>query len=304
MADRLERLVNLVACLLDAERPLTRADIVEKVPGYPPEPGEAQRRAFERDKESIREMGIPLETVEIPLTERDEAAGYVIRRSEYSLPELDLDADELAALHLAATAVRLEGVAGDEAVWKLGGSVGGAQVALADIPVTEHVTSLYDAIGKRSTVRFDYRGAPRTVDPWRLAFRGGRWHLTGFDHDRQDDRRFQVDRITSVPTLGPPGAFDKPQVEAAQFQPWLLGDDELVEARVWISAPQAAWAIDFAGPTATVERHDDGSVTLTLAVTSRIGLRSFVLGLLDDAELVSPNELRKEMVAWLEGVGG
>src|SRR3954454_4267690 len=56
---RLERLVNLMAALIETERPLTRAEIRERVPGYTGDDS-AYRRAFERDKDTLRNMGIPV----------------------------------------------------------------------------------------------------------------------------------------------------------------------------------------------------------------------------------------------------
>ena len=59
---RLERLVNLSAALLAADRALTAEELRERVPGYPDEKS-SFRRQFERDKDALRELGIPLQTV-------------------------------------------------------------------------------------------------------------------------------------------------------------------------------------------------------------------------------------------------
>jgi predicted ArsR family transcriptional regulator len=53
---RLERLINLVAALLQAERPLTAEELRNRLPGYAEDHG-AFRRAFERDKEALRDLG-------------------------------------------------------------------------------------------------------------------------------------------------------------------------------------------------------------------------------------------------------
>src|SRR5438874_8949843 len=104
MANRLERLLNLTAALLNASHPLTAADIAEQVPGYPDPTDKATfRRAFERDKESLRDMGIPIDVVELPGTNPPEV-GYRILRQDYALRDPGLDADELAAIHLATAA--------------------------------------------------------------------------------------------------------------------------------------------------------------------------------------------------------
>ena len=78
-----ERLLNLVVCLLATRRYLTAEQIRQAVPGYP-EGTEAFKRMFERDKEELRELGIPLETG----SDGDEEAGYRIQRQAYELPEI------------------------------------------------------------------------------------------------------------------------------------------------------------------------------------------------------------------------
>ena len=60
-ARRTERLLNLVICLLSTRRYLTAQQIREMVPGYGPDDDDAFRRMFERDKEELRDLGIPLE---------------------------------------------------------------------------------------------------------------------------------------------------------------------------------------------------------------------------------------------------
>ena len=94
-----ERLLGLVVCLLSTRRYLTADQIRQAVPGYP-EQDDLFKRMFERDKEDLRELGIPLETgVNHPF---DDDPGYRIRRQAYELPELRLEADEAAVLGLAA----------------------------------------------------------------------------------------------------------------------------------------------------------------------------------------------------------
>jgi predicted DNA-binding transcriptional regulator YafY len=52
------------------------------------------------------------------------------------------------------------------------------------------------------------------------------------------------------------------------------------------------------------ERRDDGSAVLRMAVTNREAFRSWVLGLLDHAEVLAPPELRADMAAWLSALAG
>lgn len=304
--NRLERLLNLVAALLDAGRPLARVEIQRRVPGYGE--GESGRRAFERDKDALRAMGIPVVLEPLDGEQANLGEGYRIRPEQYQLPDPHLAADELAALHLAATTVRL-GAAGDGgpgdagmAIWKLGGATGdaGTGAPVAALPGSEHLPVLFAALGERRTVRFGYRSAERVVDPYRLSYAGGHWYLIGHDHDRGEDRNFRLDRIDAPPTPGHPGAFERPQgVPAPVPAPWRMGDEDEVEALLLVDADQAGWAEAHAGSDTVRERRADGSVVLGLRVTNRAAFRTFALGFLDHAEVVGPPELRQDMLAWL-----
>ena len=104
-----ERLLSLVVCLLSSNRYLTAAQIREAVPGYP-DSFDAFKRMFERDKDELRELGIPLETG-ISATADDEP-GYRISRQAYVLPEIRLEPDEAAVVGLAARVWRRAELAG------------------------------------------------------------------------------------------------------------------------------------------------------------------------------------------------
>ncbi|MBW3611776.1 MAG: WYL domain-containing protein [Actinomycetota bacterium] len=300
MVSRLERLLNLTAALLTTTRPLTRDEIYERVPGYPVDDAKGSaRRAFERDKESLREMGIPVETEEVPFTEPP-LEGYRIPRDQYALRDPGLEPDELAALHLAAAAVRIEGLRGTEALWKLGGLPAKADDALAAIPTIPQLVPLFVAVGGRRPVSFTYRGERRSVDPHRLSFTRGRWYLDGYDHDRGAARQFRLDRLEGDVALGEPDSFERPAEHANEaLPPWQMGDEAPLEARVRIDADLAGWGVDHLGPEAVRARHPDGSVEVVLTVTNRDAFRSFVLGFLDHAEVLGPPELRHDLVTWL-----
>src|SRR3546814_14496171 len=105
---KLERLLNLTALLLAAPRPLTADDIQEQLEQYPRDLV-AFRRAFERDKDELRGMGIPLRVQRVP-GRVPEVDGYRIPPEEYGLRDRALATDDLAALHRAAPAVPVGGL--------------------------------------------------------------------------------------------------------------------------------------------------------------------------------------------------
>jgi proteasome accessory factor B len=304
MADRLERLVNLTATLLDTRRALSLDELAERVEPRYPEELAARRRQFERDKETLRELGIPI-TVE-SLDGFGSEQAYRIKADDYYLPDLGLDEAELAALHVAVTAVRFEGGAGLVGLAKLGGLAGeGADVALAEVEVSPLVAVLFDAVNRRSSIEFDYRDEVRRLDPYGVVLRYGHWYVVGHDLDRQAPRAFRVDRIDGEPTVGTPGGFEAPDtVDPGAFvrDPLTYGSDAPVEARVLVDATRAALVVDELGEAAVALRRDDGSVEVTMPVVNRGAFRSWVLDLLEHAEVLAPPELRDDIVAWLRAL--
>jgi proteasome accessory factor B len=313
--ERLERLVNLVAALLDARQPLSREELRVRVGGYSDD-ADSFRRNFERDKELLREMGMPLVLEPLDRSQPEGATGYRIPRDRYQLPDPGLADDELSALHLAASAVDVEGAWGRSAatgaLWKLAaaGAPHGTELmaaahpsaAAVTLPAGDRVAVLFGAVAERQPVRFRYHGAPRLVDPWRLSFRNGQWYLAGWDHSRGGSRTFRLDRIESAPEpAGPPGAFERPPAgSSVPPPPWQLGDDEETIATLLVDPGQADWAVTAAGPASVTERRHDGSVVLAITVTNRDAFRAFVLGFLDHAQLLGPPALVDDLIDWLE----
>ncbi|HXL94138.1 MAG TPA: WYL domain-containing protein [Streptosporangiaceae bacterium] len=221
-----ERLLGLVVCLLATRRYLTAEQIRDAVPGYP-ENEELFKRMFERDKEDLRDLGVPLETgLNHPF---DDEAGYRIRQQEYELPELRLEADEAAVLGLAARVWRRAELAGAAAgaLLKLraaGVDAGGDDAAEARHGIEPRLSApepsfgmLWEAVKDRRPVTFAYRAAgrsepqERTLEPWGVVNRKGRWYVAGWDRLRGATRVFRLSRIAgTVRFSGPAGSVTVP----------------------------------------------------------------------------------------------
>lgn len=299
--DRLERLTDLVLLLLHSTAPRTLDEIARAVPGYPATLT-ARRQAFERDKRILRDEGIPVVTEPI---DGPEQYGYRIDADAFYLPDLDLEADEQAALHLAVAGVHFGDPSGRDALAKLGATGAADARPLAALAPPPALAMLFDAVRTRRELRFDYHGAPRVVSPAMLRFHGGRWYLMGWDHGRGAARTFRVDRIGGSLRVGSPesGVLPAP-VDAETFRATLDPyreadeDDEFVLVRVDpVESPRVEAEV---GARAVVERDADGSILLRLGVASFDALRSWVLGMLDHAEVVGPPSARDAMIRWLE----
>ena len=311
-AQRLSRLLVLMSTLTETSRPLTAKELRDKVDGYG-ESDDAFRANFNRDKRELRDLGIEIDVVELTDVHPPEQ-GYRIRRSNYALRDAGLDQDEAAALQLAVSLVRLDGMAGGDGLWKLGagpadptGSAAAGDEAgatSAALPGDPKLATLFGAVAERRITTFRYRGGePRIVEPYRVQFARGRWYLVALDRAKGDTRQFRLDRIDGVPEVRSPNGFAAPDAEALAKvpDPWLIPDTQPVTARIAVDGPQAALARAVLGEAAVVAEEGD-RVVFQLDVTHVDGLRSFVLGFLEHAEVLQPPELRADMVAWLEAL--
>src|SRR3954470_1268327 len=222
-ARRTERLLNLVICLLHTRAFLSAERIRELVPGYDDTPSEeAFKRAFERDKEDLRDLGIPLETGSDGIWEDE--PGYRTARRDYARPDVRLEPDEAVAVGLAARmwSSASMGAAATRALRKL--EAAGVELSALPEGLEPRVEAggaafplLAEAVHDGRVVAFDYRtggaGEPgrRTVEPWGVVWWHGRGSLVGHDRDRGGTRVFRMSRIIgAVKTSGPAGAVRRP----------------------------------------------------------------------------------------------
>lgn len=295
--DKLERLLNLTAALLDTDQVLSAEELRRRIGGYP-QARASFRRTFERDKEDLRKMGIPLRVEAVPGSDPP-IDGYRILRSEYAGRDLRLEPDELAALHLATSIVRLDG--GETGLRKLGGASSSVEAAeVGHVPFDDNLATLIAAAAERRAVAFSYRGAAREVEPWRLSFSRGHWYLAGWDRLRDEQRLYRADRIAGAVELlddavRPRGTPTDPN----KLRGWELGDETPVTVRVAVDPDQAAYLQHLVGEDS--EPADESGV-VTFEVRNREMFRSFILTFLDHAEVLEPQGARDDVVAWLEAL--
>ena len=322
---KVERLMNLVIALLSTRNYITAERIRQTVYGYGETPSDdAFSRMFERDKNELRDLGIPLETGRV--SRLDPSEGYRIKRDAYSLPDIELTADEAAAVAVATqlwqspeliTAtqgallkLRAAGVDVDapDSVAITSGS------ALPGIRGSESVLGiLLSAIHSGQAVRFPHRSSraepfsTRTVEPWGVVTDRGRWYLVGRDRDRNAIRTFRLSRIgAAVTPIGPVGAVRKPDdVDLRQIVSRAVGEAPTgVEARVWVAADRAT-ALRRAGAVVdhAVLNGRDGDV-LAIEVGSLDRLAREVAGYGSDAVVLEPESLRDEVLERLRAQAG
>ena len=173
------------------------------------------------------------------------------------------------------------------------------------LPELPALPILRSAVAQRHPVSFRYSGNVRKVEPWGLLLRDGFWYVVGFDQDRGARRTFRVDRCEGEVAIDSAIVFERPadgDVGAAlPTNPLLLGDELAAEREAVVHiAARRAWLVEREiGSERILVRHDDGSITIRLPFTNEDALRSWVLGFLDDAELLEPVDVRDRLIEWL-----
>jgi len=315
MADsKTERLLQVVLCLSQSRRFVTKDQLRSAIPDYSATPTtEAFERMFERDKNELRELGIPLETG--AATGLDDEPGYRIDRDSYGLPELHLSREEMTALALAARVWQESGPASAAARAMLKISADGGDVDPAQLPAIEPRLSggeaafepLTAAVTAGRAVRFGYRSARDTEDverhlqPWGVVSRRGRWYVVGHDSDRGATRVFRLSRITGPVTAeGPAGAFEVP-----------IGADLRAQVNSFDAsgpATDARLRIDFGAGhglrrrAASIEAGDDGADLVTVTYTDPWALASEITSYGAAVLVQAPADLRRIVLERLASV--
>lgn len=305
MVDALERITNLVALLMATRAPLTQDQIVNELAGQYPAGESAQRGAFERDKALLREIGVPLDSEVLAGSDAGKT-GYRIDRARYELSDLHLAADEQAALQLAVAAARLADA--QFGLLKLGGDRSSAPVVVANIPELPALPALREASAARAEVTFGYHGSERRLQPYALLLRERFWYVIGHDVDRGEVRTYRVDRMEGDVAVGEPAAFERPADfdPRATFptDPKLLGDEPAARAQVLVDEPRALAVETELGAAAVLEQRPDGAVVVEVPCANLDAFRSWLFGLGEHAEVLSPHDVRAAVIDWLRSLAG
>ncbi|MDY6998190.1 MAG: YafY family protein [Actinomycetota bacterium] len=318
---KVERLMNLVIALLSTRTFISADRIRETVYGYSGDGSdEAFSRMFERDKNELRDLGIPLETGRASTT--DPTEGYRINRDAYALPAVDLTPDEAAAvavatqlwespelitatqgalLKLRAAGVDIEAGEGDIAIT--------STAALPGLRGSEEVLGiLLSAIDSGQAVQFGHRPArsepyvTRTVEPWGVVTDRGRWYLVGHDRDRDAVRTFRLSRIgAEVTAVGAPGSVHPPEdVNLREIVARVVGDwPSSGQARVWVADGRATALRQrgtLIGPS-TLGGRPGAEITIEIGMVDRLAREVASYGA--DAVALEPDALREDVLARL-----
>jgi proteasome accessory factor B len=306
-----ERLLNLLIMLLVQRRYVSKERIRAIL--YPGSTTDAFEKMFERDKDELRSLGVPIEVGSMDAYFDDEP-GYRIRPDEFALPDIELTADEASVIGLATRVwehARLAD-ATTEAVRKL--TALGVPVDVTALDIAQPRLSadepsfdvFWEAIQERTPVEFRYRrsgatsATARHVQPWGVVRYSGRWYVVGFDVDRGDERVFRLSRVEGeARKAGPPGSFEVPEGTDVRATALRLAPAPSTERVVLLVREGSALPLRRDAETVEVDVAGPDERTGWDRVTTRrpgTGLVDELLGYGPDVYVEEPAELRSAIV--------
>jgi len=316
-ASKTERLLNLLIMLLVQRHYVSKGRIREILYADAPST-DAFEKTFERDKEELRSLGVPIEVGQMDAYFDDEP-GYRIRADEFALPEITLESDEAQVVALATRVwdhARLAEATTD-AVGKL--TAAGLELDLGALEIAQPRLSadepsfdvFWEATVSRRPVTFDYRrpgyDAPLTrhLEPWGVVRFSGRWYVVGQDTDRREERVFRLSRVVGAAQIsGPAGSYVVPpgtdvREAARRLEPSFPAEETRVLVR-----PGAAATLRREATTieADVDGPDDQTPWDRLRLPRAQADELLAFG--SDLYVEGPSPLRDEVVARLRAAAG
>lgn len=294
---KLDRMIGILSLLLQRDS-VAAPELAKRF--------EVSRRTILRDIDALCRAGIPIAA-------RQGAGGGFSIMEGYRVDRTLLTGAELQAI--LAGLRSLDSVSGTRRYAQLmeklsAGSTGalpGDGRVLIDLaswyrgPLSEKIELLRAAIDAPRRVRFRYYSpggeTDREVEPYYLVFQWASWYLYGWCLARRDWRLFKLNRLSEL-RLGEPFA--------PREAPWPDLSEQRVFPERWrvkvLVEPRYRWRlIEEYGPECYAVQ-PDGRLLFEGGFADRDHLVTWLLSFEDGAELLEPEELRRELRRVGEGI--
>lgn len=249
-----QRLFTLTCCLLAAPRlGLSKQEIYQSVQAYADSSSDAREKMFERDKTSLREMGVALEVVEVDAYEESTSHRYLISKGSFAWPkDLKLTPEQFQLLELAARAWnnRLMAPSAQSGLTRLkalGVMPNNRELSIFTprlIARHQSFEPLAIAISDQVRVRFSYRkpdseASVRELDPQKLRFIEGQWVLLALESGEL--KNFLLRRIVSEVNLLAAEAEQASEENISQAEAELTSFIASQQAQLELVSDSEAW---------------------------------------------------------------
>ena len=285
-----ERLIGILSILLQKER-VTAPELAAQF--------EVSRRTIQRDIESLCRAGIPIFTAQGAGGGISIMEGYRVDRTVLTAPEMQAILAGLRSLD-SVSGTRRYAQLMEKLSAGTGGLVPGGAHMLIDLSswyrtsLPPKIELIQGAMEQHRTIRFAYfsprEEAVRVVEPYYLVFHWSSWYVWGWCRTRGDFRLFKLNRMTQLAAGEPftPRPAPLPDLDEQRVFP------PKYEVRV-LFQPSCRWRLveEYGADSFTEE--PDGTLCFSHGFPDADSALSWVLTFGDKAELVEPEELRRQL---------
>lgn len=288
---KIERLIGILAVLLQKEQ-VTAPYLAEKF--------EVSRRTINRDVQALCQAGIPIVTAQGKHGGISIMEGYRMDRTLLTSKDMQAILAGLRSLDSVSGTNRYR-----ELMEKL--SVGNSLTLSSNNHIQIDLSSWYrstlapkieliqDAIERNRRIIFTYissRGeSERCVEPGYLIFQWASWYVWGYCLSRREFRLFKLNRVSKLACtedMFEPRPIPEPKLSTEQIFSGELKVKALFE-------PGARWRLmEEFGPDSFQEQ-EDGKLLFSFGFSDRENLFGWILSFGAQAELLEPEELRREL---------
>lgn len=295
---KIDRLIGILAILLQQEK-VTAPVLAEKF--------EVSRRTISRDIEAICKAGVPIVTTQGQNGGISIMEGYRIDRTLLTSSDMQAILAGLRSLDSVSGTNRYQ-----QLMEKL--SVGNSQAFTSENHIMIDLSSWYksslilkieliqEAISRCYCIAFSYFAptgeSRRQIEPYQLVFQWSSWYVWGYCLKKEGFRLFKLNRMTELKNtvcLFKPRKAPLPEMAAEQIFPADIPVKVCLE-------PEMKWRlIDEFGAESFMEQ-PDGKLLFSHWFSEKENLFGWLLSFGENAELLEPEELRKELKAHLQKI--
>ncbi|MDE6599813.1 MAG: YafY family transcriptional regulator [Oscillospiraceae bacterium] len=293
---KIDRLIGILSILLQKDK-VTAAELAEKF--------EVSRRTIVRDIEDLGKAGIPVAASQGRGGGISVMEGFKLDRTLLSEEDMKAILTGLQGLDSVSESSRYRRLMDKLDAENAVGAVGAGNSIIVDLSswdknaVSPKLETIKQAAEGNKKISFMYYSPERTerreIEPYRLVFQWASWYVWGFCTKRNDYRMFKLTRMTDL-TVG------------EKFAPREIPDytcDKLRHTRGEIAVrvkfdSSVKWRLVDEFGAEYLTEDEDGSITLDFTWSDVPSFYSYIAGFRDAAEIIAPEEYRKEFSELLE----
>lgn len=263
---------------------------------------EVSQRTIYRDIETLCQAGIPICTAKgkgggISLMEQ-----FVLNKSVLTEQEQN---EILAALSSFKATANL---GNDHVLHKLGALFGSSDYDWIEVDFSDWSSNEQDknkfriikeAILNHTVLSYHYynsygQNSRRTIEPYKLMFRGQSWYLYGFCRSKMEARFFKITRIRDLQTEDETFAVD-PSVAKIVPDPYVHNSFPKIRVAFLIDQPMGYRVYD-EFPPEHILHQEDGSFLVRTELQGGSWLTGYLMSFEDHIQVLEPAKLQEELL--------